>query len=516
MRLKISPFHKKLFLLLLGLSILSLAFKLLSLWHSSTAFTYDQARDLLDLREMFLLKKLRLIGANTSLHGVFYGPFWYWLCFPFYLISGGNPESCVASMLMISTITSLILFFLLQDKRLALFLSLFYLFSQPFFSYSIIALNTNPIVFLTIIFLVLIAKFFQTQKKNFVRGGLFLMGASFHFEPIVGIFWLPIYFVTAVIFKKVDLLLKNKKAFIFFLLPFLPQLIFEFRHGFIQSKAVFSLLGGKGSSLTPDRANFLFRLQDRLRIFKNVFLSLNVGNEILAIVSLTLIIIFLLAIIRKRKIVKEEEFLGLTILIFLFLIFLGFSLYPYALWPWYLGTVDAMMITLIGLGFYFLFKKGSYFTFLSLVFLAVFLFLNITRYLVWPPNQVVLEDEANLRRRIRIVDLIYQDAGGKGFNLWTFAPYVYDYPYQYLVWWQAKTRYHYLPNKYVYLDNQPAYVRAKKEADSLFEERAATCDYLIIEPFYSQPDWFKEWRGHFGSSQKTWEEGKTRVEKLCP
>ena len=77
---------KQLLLLVISLSLIGLVLHFLWLWKHSTAFTYDQGRDLLDLREMYLLGKLRLIGAETSLHGVFYGPFWYWLSFPFLFI----------------------------------------------------------------------------------------------------------------------------------------------------------------------------------------------------------------------------------------------------------------------------------------------------------------------------------------------------------------------------------------------------------------------------------------------
>jgi hypothetical protein len=98
----------QLLLVIIFLSFLGLLLRVLFIWKNSTAFTYDQARDLLDLREMWLLRKPRLIGAHTSLHGVFYGPFWYWLCFPFYLLTGGHPLTNLISILLIAFSTPLI------------------------------------------------------------------------------------------------------------------------------------------------------------------------------------------------------------------------------------------------------------------------------------------------------------------------------------------------------------------------------------------------------------------------
>ena len=218
---------------------------------------------------------------------------------------------------------------------------------------------------------------------------------------------------------------------------------------------------------------------------------------------------------KKKNIKKEEDYFILLCLISLTVVFFGFVIYSYALWPWYLSTVDALILTLIGLGIYFLGSWGKKYIFLSMAILAIFLFFSFRRYFSWPIQKYYSSDPANLRTRIQVADLIYDDAKGGGINIFTFAPYVYDYPYQYLIWWRAKTKYQYLPEEYVYLLNQPKYVAAKDEADQIIPGKKSECDYLIIEPFESQEKWFWEWRGHFPKSQKTWTIGLTRVEKLC-
>ena len=42
-------------------------------------FLFDQGRDYLVVKEIVLNHKLTLIGASTGLHGIFSGPFWYYL-----------------------------------------------------------------------------------------------------------------------------------------------------------------------------------------------------------------------------------------------------------------------------------------------------------------------------------------------------------------------------------------------------------------------------------------------------
>jgi len=344
---------------------------------------------------------------------------------------------------------------------------------------------------------------------------MFLIGCLFHFEAIIGFFWLPIFLVCVLIFKKTRLVLKNKRAFLAFLIPFVPQIIFEFRHQFLQTKAVLTLITGGGSSLTPALGGLYFRFFDRLRIFGEVFIQETGGNLIFALLFLVSIGFWMARLLVSKEPKGEKYYLAFLTLITLLLVFLGFVIYPYALWPWYLGAVNALMTTLIGLAIYFLFTLGRKYSFLSFSLLIIFLFLNLIQYFPLSLAQSSSFDTANLKTRLMVVDLIYNNAEGKGMKIFTFAPYVYDYPYQYLIWWRAKTKYQYLPEEYSYLSDQPQYVPSKNEADQLIPSKKSECDYLIIEPFESQEKWFWDWRYRFPEAKKVWQIGQTKVEKLC-
>ncbi len=512
---QLKSLEQKLFYFILFLSFFGLVLRILFVWKHSTAFTYDQARDLLDLREMMVLRKPRLIGAHTSLHGVFYGPLWYWLAFPFYFLTGGHPLTTLVPLILFSFLMPLIFFLLTKDKLLGSVLGVIYIFSSSFFSHSIVALNTNPIIFLTPLFLISLIKFFQSKKRVFLWLALFLIGVSFHFEPIIGLFWLPVFVISVLLFRKLGLVWKNKLAVVFFLMPFVPQLIFEFRHDFLQTRAFLRLISGGGSSLTPGEGDLIARFFDRLKIFEETWFFQSGNNLILAGLFLVLILVLFWRLRKIKKIKKESDYFGSLTLVSLVIVFLGFVLYPYALWPWYLGVVDALILTLIGLGLWALFSFGRKAAFISLGILIILLGLNLQRYLPWPLDQGFSPDPANLRTRLKVVDLVYEDVDNRGFKVFTFAPYVYDFPYQYLIWWRAKTQYHYLPEAYYYLPDQPDYVPAKKEADQMIASKKSECDYLIIEPFENQEDLFWDWRYRFPEAKKVWEIGRTRVEKLC-
>lgn len=507
--------RNKLFFLVLFLSILGLFLRVVFIWKFSTPFTYDQGRDLLDIRAMILFNKITLIGPTTSLHGVFSGPFWYWLSAPFYLLTNGHPLSTEIFLLFLSFVMPLVVFLILKDKILGFISSIVYIFSYNFFGHSLTALNTNPMIFLTPLILICLAKFYFEKKRKYFGLALFLIGSSFHFEIILGILFLPIVAISYFLFNKTKKATKDFFSLIFLLLPLVPQILFDLRHDFIQVKAVLTLFLGGGSSLTKGEGNLYFRFFDRLRIYKESLANASL-NQILLMVFVILIVWLIVNKYRSSKSKNDEYFYFLSlILISLVVTFFGFVLYPYALWPWYLSSVNSLFISLIAVGLSFFFTRSKISSFVGMGILVVFLLINMSKYLLWPLIQAKTEDPANLRNRITVVDLIYNDGQGSGMKIYNFAPNVYDYPYQYLIWWRAKEKYGYLPEGYAYLDNQPDYVVAKEKADSILPHKNSQCDYLIIEPYANQKELYLSWRGRFPEAKKTWEIGKTRVEKLC-
>lgn len=504
---------KRLILLFaLFLGILSLGFKILFLYVNSTAFTYDQARDLLDLREMMVLPKFRLIGPTTSLHGFFLGPLWYWLAFPFFILTGGHPLSFLIMNLLISVFLPIVffLFFKEGDKKIAIFPLILYLFSFSFLQKSVYALNVNPVVFLFPLFFLFLAKFLETGNLKFLRGAILLTALSFHFEFTDGIEWLLILGLSLLFFKKLNFLGKDKFSWLFFFIPFIPQILFDFRHKFIQAKTIFTFLSGRGSSLASANLTLIGRLEERTLVFKNYLFS-HSYHWLILFLSLVL---FIFCFIKGKK--KEQVWFFLILISFV-AVFLFLIIYPYALWPWYLGTFEATFITFLGLvfGFSFFNIKNYFFKFLVGGVFGFYLYLNLARYLPTKLEKAFLDDPGNLRTRLVAIDSIYKDASGRGMKIYTFVPYVYDYPYQYLIWWQAKRKYGYLPEEYAYLPNQAEYVPAKRKVDGFIPKKETKCIYLIIEPFESQEKWFWEWRGNFEKAKKTWEIGKIKIEKLC-
>jgi len=500
----------KIFLLLFVFSLISLILKILFIFKYSIAFTFDQGRDFLDLREMAIFGKIRLIGPATSLQGIYFGPFWYWVIFPFYLILVGHPLAGVFPLLILGFLTPFFIYWFLEDKKLAFFLGVLFIFSYPAFEHSRVALNPHLLIFITPLIFIFFGKFLEKEIFLFLYLALFLAGVALHFQVVIALLWLPVFFISSFVLGKIGIFLKEKKSFIFYLFPLVPQIIFEVRHGFLQTKALINVL-------FYDKEILGFRFYEKMGTFFDVFRQIAGENFFLTFIFVLLfgfLVYQFMANLAAEK--KDEAFCLLTVgLVFLFVSFFWLMVWPFTLKSWDLVDIEVLFLIFLGLSFYYLSRIEKKGLIISCFLLFLVSFFSVSPFRLLPFEKFNSPDPANLRTRLKVIDLIYNDAGGKGMRIFTFAPYVYDYPYQYLIWWRAKTKYRYLPEEYVYLPNQPKYVAAKEEADSLIPKKISECTYLIIEPFESQEKWFWQWRGNFGSAKKIWEIGRTRVEKLC-
>src|SRR3989344_7066754 len=85
---------KYLYLFVFAISV-NLLLRLLAIQNYNFAFTWDQARDLIDLRRLVFGYTPLLVGPTTGLTGVFVGPFWYYFNAPPFFLSRGDPSSVV-------------------------------------------------------------------------------------------------------------------------------------------------------------------------------------------------------------------------------------------------------------------------------------------------------------------------------------------------------------------------------------------------------------------------------------
>lgn len=238
---------KKIQFLFILLVILTAIPSVLVLRNGTFPFWYDPARDLISALANH--QKFTLIGPPSGIPSVYYGPYWIWLLSLVTLISL-HPAVIIFLTLTLSYFIfgPLILWRLRKTlglKTIFLFWPAFALYYEKYFT-QLWNPHPAPLLFLAAIFFV--------STGSPLSAGLFAaLLANFHMSFGVGVI-----LATTIFFWK------KWRYYVGLVIPFLPTLIFETRHGFNQTKALFEafvwhsytdpiVLALKGQGLTPSQ-----------------------------------------------------------------------------------------------------------------------------------------------------------------------------------------------------------------------------------------------------------------------
>ena len=448
--------------------MIGIVFKLTLTSNGNFLFNMDNARDMVDVREMVVLGKPRLIGPTSAIEGLFTGPAWYYLlAIPFFL-SGGDPYAPIILQITLWVIGG---FFLLKivslwNKLLILPIGFLWIASYYVNLATSYAFNPNPVTLLTPLFIFFLYKFFETKKFIYSAVVFFLGGLFFNFEMNFGFFIPPIIFFSVLFLDRK--LLKVKTIWLgstFFILSLLPQLIFEIRHNFFMSSSVINFL--KNSQTGP--FDIFARLQSLVGSFFGVFLATLMNHRTL---SLILILLFIPII---TKIIKQKSFdkIALISFLYIFIPFLGYLFLPVTINTWHLGGPATASIILIG----FLLKKlweynliGKAITLVLYIIIFWYSVFSIGKFFFYD-RFIVNADPSLYKSQISVIDYIYKQANGENFKVYVYMPSIIDYPYQYLFWWYGNKKYGYIPYEYAYAPNKPEYV-SNKQSFSLSKDKS--------------------------------------------
>lgn len=486
--------------IIFAILLMGILYRLFLTWNGSFLFNMDNARDMVDVREMVELHKLRLIGPRSAIEGVFNGPAWYYLLVIPYTLSGGDPYASIIMEIILWAIGG---FFLLKlvskwGSFLILPIGILWIASDYIVLTNLYAFNPNPLTLLTPVFIYSLYKYLESGKVIYNLSAWFLGGLFFNFEMNFGVF-IPIIIFTSLILSGQTKLIKHKSFWAgagFFLLTLLPQVIFDLKHQFIMSKSIINFLSSGQTS-----SNLLIRFQSLVLTFYNVFEATLMNKKVLSFVILGL---FGLMVLKRWKATIKSNLLLIICLSYIFLPFLGHLLIPVTVNPWHLGGPAACTLILIG----FLLREiwdfnifGKAVAVSIAAFIMLFGFFNILNFFINYMGKPST-DSSLFGNEISAIDYVYNYAKDKNFKVYTYLPSVYDYPYQYLIWWYGLKKFGYLPIDYAYSPNKPEYISNKayfsaKEED-LKKRENSNLVFLIKEPNYRYTRF--GWEGDFISA----------------
>lgn len=489
--------------------IISTVIKVIAVYGNNFAFTMDQGRDLVDVRQMVVTRIPKLIGPTTSINGVYLGPFYYYFITVPFVLSGGNPAAIVYWQIFWFQLATVILWWVIRkkDSILADITGILLLLSPVGFYTARFFWNANAMPIFTILFFAsLLYTLWHKSYWSLLILGL-VGGLSLQIEAAFGILFFPFCLIFLLIKKfSVKDLLKISAAF---LVTLIPQAFFELRHGFLMTKTLLAGLSG-ASDILGEKLSFAAKIIQRKAVFMGILQDTNhVPFEILKII-LTFSLILGVYYLFKSKSKVSREILSES-LFFIFLSFIFYLIFPQQVKSWYVSGLAVPVII------YFSVVLANFFDENLLGKLVVWTFILFTFFHVYLAHSEYLyrnalksgNDPSGLSNQLKAIDWVYAQADGKGFRIYSYLPSVYDFPYQYLFWWYGTKIYGYQPADIAYLPGQPEYI---KNSVSFWTKKKPVDNtgptFLIIESDSEHPDRMLAWKGNFS---KLCEVTKTRI-----
>ena len=260
-------------------------------------FEIDQEFLSLEAWNIIKDKNFTLIGAPTSVGGIFIGPFYTYLVTIFMILTNFNPYSVnILSALFAFSIPLLTYVFAtkLFNKSTGIIAAILSTISISFLS----LLNIPPLV-IPLALVSLIVFYATSQLKTRPRAlkyaALFSgLGLNLHFTAI----YLPIIIIAWMIFNKIKTskAIAKRSIYIFFL-PLSPLFLFELRNRFFILRNFISFISTSNSF----NQTFLTRLLASLKLFLASSGELLVFHkELNLIVGLLVLSLFLLKVVKDR------------------------------------------------------------------------------------------------------------------------------------------------------------------------------------------------------------------------
>lgn len=433
-------------------------------------FQFDQGNFFQEVKHIIVDHKPTLIGVeigNTG--GFFQGPGWYYLLAIPFILDHGNPYGAMVLMFILGMATVFFSIFLTKNfstKTIALCIGFFLAASVPIISQSRFIWPPFPVSLLTVFYLYFLFNVFLGKSKQIVFA-LFILSLMFHFESAMGatLFLQLILFSPVLFYKRLISLKSIIYSVPFFVIPFAPLIIFDLRHNFIATRGMIAFFSHSSSHI-----NYLSVLQNHIAVFKSIYLGVVPFPDLFSFIFLLFIFICSIFYLRDTRVNGSQKIALIYLLISPFLLFVIFMAIRLDIWPWWLFELYIIYCYYFGTISGWLLGKRTVRIF-GIIIIAIFLFNYLLATIKFYKED--LSDyggTAKIKGKIDAIDYIYKDAKSKKFNLLIFAPAVYTYDYDYLLWWYGFKKYHYLP--------------LKEKKDTL---------YLLMEPDPGKPWTYKGW-----------------------
>ncbi len=460
--------------------------RLKGIFENSFAYTYDVGRDLLALRAIVVDHNVPFIGPTTGLPGLFYGPWWYYILTPSFILGNGNPQAVAGFIVLVGLVTVVLGYYFgkkLYSPSVGLVIAGLLSFSPIMLGLTTQIWNPNIAPFITLllfVFIYVVLRYEEKKEKKVAVWHFFFIGILLQLaldaQVVYGVLLSGSVVLGGILFLGRSLSFKTVSAFIAGTVLILsPRIFFELKHNFLMTNSVLSAFTGTfpgGSELSiPERV--IPRVIVLWDLWKD---TVGVGNDILAFLLVMLIFFGLLRGWGKseKSLRTFVKILAFTILIF----YIGLLGFGHDIWSHYIVGLPVVFILFIGIGLAFFHIAFPKFKTIILIGAGVIVIANMNPVrLIDDFRGPIWEGDVSVyRNNLAVIDYVYTEANGKPFKYIVYTPPLHDYTYQYLFQWYGQKQFGYTP------DNNE---------DSLF--------FVILEPDTQYPfrliNWLEQRKG---------------------
>lgn len=457
------------------------------------SFTFDHGKDSLAVLDIWLNHDIKLIGPWTSIPGLYFGPAWYYLLLPAYIIGNGAPVYAIYLMTLL-LLLQIYLAYRYLGKEEALIMAT----GITWLDISTSAWNPFPMTLISLLILILFKKIKEQRRASNWQLYLLALTASLgcHFSTAFAIFF-PVLIFIFLFREKIALSFKQLSyMFLAYLMPFIPQLLFEIKHDFSEVRAILSYLqnsqGGDGFSIAK-MLEIIKGYYEHLKMAAtfDIFIeNVTIKNMVNYAVLFYLLYFLKIIIFQKKK--KHFFTLGKDSLIWVLLSFIAFNFLHYN--QWYLLALAPLFVILIA-DCLRQSRKIVYYSFLALMFLTS---ISKVIYFIEVDRTRLAERRDFYPVKIKAINTAYALANNGQFSSYQYAPHIYDFDWQYLYFYQALQGRR-LPIEFTYKSGEDSYIVQKKNLLEYFQVRGLVAEptkslkrVFLIEKAYNQ-DYLVQW-----------------------
>jgi 4-amino-4-deoxy-L-arabinose transferase-like glycosyltransferase len=424
--------------IILGIIILIAAIFRLYKIDQYMTFLGDEGRDVIIVRRIFTELHPPLIGPGTSIGGMYLGPLYYYMMAIPLLIANFSPIGPAVMVALLGVITVAFVWWVGRSwfgKMAGMIAAGLYAISPTIITFSRSSWNPNIMPFFSLLSIYSIWRVWRQKEYKW----LLVLGVSVAFvlqshylglllAPVIFVFWLSSFLkVRKTSFQK-TFIKKSILGFIIFLVLMSPLLIFDIRHGWMNTKAVYTFFTIRQTTVSIRPWTAVPKIPE---LFVQINTSLIGGMNVLAAKIASIFIAVGAAFIFVKNWQKKNwtKIPAQYVMLTLWMIFalIGFGIYKQNIYDHYFGFVFAVPYLFVGAFVAKLLESNKLLKLVGIVILGYFLAVNLySNPLRFHPNK-------QLARSQHVSEKILMESGDKPFDLAVLAERNYEDGYRYFL-----------------------------------------------------------------------------------